>query len=130
MREEKTRRNGISGHRPPLGTEEGKGFTLLEVLISLAIVGGILVTLIYTLNYHLGLVGRQEVITTATLLAKDKMADLATRPEETKGSFDSPYEAYSYETSVRDSPYAGIAEVMVRVRNGTEEVTLNEFVFK
>ena len=53
-----------------------KGFTLLEVLIALAIVGGLLVTLIYSLNYHLGLVERQEIITVATLLAKGKMIDL------------------------------------------------------
>lgn len=106
------------------------GFTLLEVLIALAVIGALLVTLIHTLNYHLSLVARQETITVATLLAKNKMAALANSPEENKGFFDSPYDRYSYETFVKDSPYTGIAEIGVVVKSGNDEVTLNEFVFK
>jgi general secretion pathway protein I len=107
-----------------------KGFTLLEVLIALAIVGGLLVTLIYTLNYHLGLVERQETITVATLLAKGKMIDLEKKPESKKGEFDAPYNKYAYETFVKESPYPGISEIGVVVTAGKEEVRLNEFVFK
>lgn len=106
------------------------GFSLLEVLIALAIVGGLLVTLIYTLNYQLSLVDRQEVITVATFLAKSKIADLEKSPENKKGNFETPYDGYSYETSVKDSPYTGISEIMVLVKGGKEEVRLNEFVFK
>ncbi len=106
------------------------GFSLLEVLIALAIVGGLLVTLIYTLNYQLSLVDRQEVITVATFLAKSKMADLEKSPENKKGDFETPYDGYSYETSIKDSPYVGISEIMVSVKGGREEVKLNEFVFK
>ena len=112
------------------GAYNRNGFTLLEVLIALAIIGGLLVTLIYTLNYQLGLVGRQEAITVATLLAKGKMADLEKKPESQKGVFEAPYDSYSYETSVKDSPYTGVSEIMVIVKAGTEEVKLNEFVFK
>ena len=106
------------------------GFTLLEVLIALAIIGALLVTLISTLNYHLSLVARQESITVATLLAKNKMAALAKSPEENKGFFDSPYNRYSYETFLKDSPYGGIAEIVVVVRSGNDEVTLNELIVK
>ncbi len=106
------------------------GFTLLEVLISLAIVGSLLVTLIYTLQYHLGLIERQETITVATLLAKNKLADIENEPGEDKGAFNSPYENYSYETFVKDSPYEGVAEFVVVVKSGHDEVTLNEFVLK
>jgi len=106
------------------------GFTLLEVLISLAIIGSLLVTLIYTVNYQLGLVERQEAITVATLLAKKKMHDLEQNPESSKGKFETPYEAYAYETSVKESPYTGISEIVVTVKAGREEVKLNEFVHK
>jgi len=108
----------------------GKGFTFLEVLIALAIVGGLLVTLIYTLNYHLSIVERQEAITIATLLAKKKMADMEKNPVLEKGDFKEPYENYSYETFIRDSLYPGIAEIIVEVKAGKEEIKLNEFVFK
>jgi type II secretion system protein I len=106
------------------------GFTLLEVLISLAIVGSLLITLIYTLNYHLGLVERQEVVTVATLLAKNKLLELEKEPEDKKGVFESPYKDYTYETQVMDSPYVGVSEIVVTVKAGKEEVKLNEFIFK
>ncbi len=107
-----------------------RGFTLLEVLIALAIVGGLLVTLIYTLNYHLSIVGRHETITTATLLAKNKLLDMEKDPEEKKGVFDEPYKGYTYETFVKESPYPGISEIIVVVRADKEEVKLNEFLNK
>jgi len=107
-----------------------RGFTLLEVLIALAIVGGLLVTLIYTLNYHLGLAERQETITVATLLAKNKITDMEKVPESGKGAFDPPNDNYRYETFVKESPYVGISEIVVVVKAAHEEVKLNEFVFK
>lgn len=107
-----------------------EGFTLLEVLISLAIISGLLVTLIYTVNYHLSLVDRQETVAVATLLAKQKMAELESKKESGKGAFEEPYSGYTYETFVKDSPYAGISEIMVIVKAGGEEVRLNEFIFK
>ena len=110
--------------------EKSRGFTLLEVLVALAIVGGLLVTLIYTLNYHLGIVERQETVTIATLLAKNTMADMETDPETKKGNYDAPYDGYAYETAVNDSPYPGIKEIIVTVRAGSEEVKLNEFIFR
>jgi len=106
------------------------GFTLLEVLIALAIIGGLLVTLIYTLNYHLGIIERHETLTVATLLAKNKMADIEDTREDGKGVFDVPYDGYAYETFVKESPYVGISEIIVIVRAGKEEVKLNEFIFK
>ena len=106
------------------------GFTLLEVLISLAIVGGLLVTLIYTLNYHLGLVERQEIVTIATLLAKSELTEMEKKLESKKGAFEAPYDNYTYETSVKESPYIGISEIVVIVKAGKEEVKLNEFIFK
>ena len=107
-----------------------KGFTLLEVLIALAIISSLLVTLIYTLNYHLGIVERHEAVTVATLLAKSKMADLKNSPENSKGTFEQPYENYNYESFVKDSPYPNISEIIVIVRTGKEEVKMNEFLFK
>ncbi len=106
------------------------GFTLLEVLIALAIVGGLLVTLIYTLNYHLSIVERQETITVSTLLAKNKIAELEKSRENKKGVFDAPYDGYSYETFIKESPYIGISEIIVVVKAGKEEVKLNEFISK
>jgi len=129
MKNEKTK---IIPPDPPLlkGGGGDFGFTLLEVLIALAIVGGLLVTLISTMNYHLSIIQRHETLTIATLLAKNKMADVEKSRENKKGVFDAPYDGYAYETFVKDSPYVGISEIIVTVRSGKEEAKLNEFVFK
>lgn len=106
------------------------GFTLLEVMISLAIIGGLLVTLIYTLNYHLGIAERQVIITTATALAKEKLYEMEQKPSSDKGNFTEPFSAFSYETSTTDSQFPGMSEISVTVRNGKEEITLSELVRK
>jgi general secretion pathway protein I len=105
-----------------------RGFTLLEVLISLAIIGGLLVTLIVTLNYHLGLAARHETLTLATFLAKNKMSEMERKPENFKGNFEAPYAEYSFETILRGSPYAGVSEICVVVKHGNEEVRMNEYI--
>jgi general secretion pathway protein I len=129
MKNEKTK---IIPPHPPLlkGGRGDFGFTLLEILIALAIIGGLLVTLIYTLNYHLGIIERHRTITVATLLAKSKMNDLERSPDNKKGIFDAPYDDYTYETFVKESPYVGVSEIIVVVKSGKEEVKLNEFVPK
>ena len=110
--------------------KNGKGFTLLEVLISLAIVGGLLVTLIYTLNYHLGIADSHRVVTTMTSLAKEKMYEMEDNPVESKGKFPDPYSMFSFETSVKDSSFPGMSEIGVVVRNGKKEVRFGELIGK
>lgn len=107
-----------------------RGFTLLEVVISLAVVGGLLVTLLYTLNYHLGIADRHRVVTVATELAKSKMYDMEKTPVVEKKAFPDPYADYSYETSIRSSLMPGMSEIGVVVTNGKESVTMSELVRK
>ncbi len=106
------------------------GFTLLEVMISLAIVGGLLVTLLYTLNYHLGIADRHRIVTISTELAKGKMYDMEKSPVVEKKAFPDPYSDYSYETSIRPSLIPGMSEIGVVVKNGKETVSMSELVRK
>jgi general secretion pathway protein I len=107
-----------------------RGFTLLEIMIALAIIGGLLITLLYSLNYHLGIAERHETLTIATMLAKSKLLDLQKSPAAAKGDFPAPYSAYHYTTEVKPSPYPGISEILVTVVNGKENVRLTEFIEK
>ncbi len=106
------------------------GFTLLEVMISLAVIGGLLVTLLYTLNHHLGIAERHGVITLSMGLAKEKLYEMERKPEEGKGTFPDPYAAFSFETSMKDASFPGFLDVSVSVRNGNETVTLSELIRK
>ncbi|MGD1076488.1 MAG: type II secretion system protein [Thermodesulfovibrionales bacterium] len=124
-----TMRGGF--RNPSIGRTFGAGFTLLEVMISVAIIAGLLVTLIYTLNYHLGIADRQGIITVTTLLAKAKMYEVEQNPTVSKGAFPDPYTEYSYETSVKDSLlFPGMSQISVVVKNGKEDITLSELIRK
>ena len=60
---------------PTLGQSDG--FTLLEVVIAVAILALALVTLLQTQNTNIALVAESERVTTATLLAQRHMTELA-----------------------------------------------------
>lgn len=104
------------------------GFTLLEVMISLIIVGGLLVTLISTLNYHLGIAERQGVVTEATLLAKEKIYEMEKTPLESKGNFKEPNDLFSFETYINEASFLGMKEIRVIVRKDKEEVKLSRLI--
>ncbi len=107
-----------------------KGFTLLEIMLALAVVGGLLVTLLYSLNYHLGIADRHETVTVASMLAKGKLLELEKNPAAAKGDFQDSYRQYRFTTEVKDSPYPGIVELSVTVVNGGESVKLSKLVEK
>jgi general secretion pathway protein I len=125
--------NGDGGMKPPQeqtfgGRRSRAGFTLLEVMIAVAIIGGLLVSLIYSLNYHLGIAERHEFVTVASLLAKDKLAEVEKNPVPQKGDFPDPFSDYHFESTVGGSPYPGIAEITVTVSRGKESVNLSDLV--
>jgi len=97
-------------------------------MVSLAIVGGLLMTLIYTLNYNLGITEKLFAVTNMTNLAKEKLEEMETKPRETEGNFPAPYEALNYETKVRDSAFPEIMEIAVTVGDGKTRVMLSELI--
>jgi prepilin-type N-terminal cleavage/methylation domain-containing protein len=121
---------GASETRQSFVEREKMGFTLIEVMISLAIVGGLLITLIYTLSYNLGITDRQFTVTNITNLAKEKIEELEVNPQEIKGRFPEPYDMLNYETKVKDSPFKGMSEIIVVVGDGKENITLSELIRK
>ncbi|MCD6319120.1 MAG: type II secretion system protein [Candidatus Desulfofervidaceae bacterium] len=107
-----------------------KGFTLLEVLIALAITGILLIVLIYTLNYHLELVQEQETATIAYFLAREKIQEIENNPVETKGFFREPYQEYAYITYIHLLPNTNFYEIGVIVKKGRYEFKIKEYIPK
>lgn len=97
-------------------------------MVALALVGGLLITLIYTLNFHLGIAERQETETVALMLCKNKLSEMDKDKSDEKGSFPEPYSDYGYEVKVGDSSYPSIVEVSVTVTKDDEKVTLKELL--
>jgi general secretion pathway protein I len=90
-----------------------KGFTLLEVMVSIAVLSLSLLALINSSGNTLIKSGRAERISIATMLARAKMADIEIDLEKQKakgefpdekeeeGQFDEPYEDYSWKMGIR-----------------------------
>jgi general secretion pathway protein I len=116
--------------RNKAGIMNRNGFTLFEVMISLAMVGGLLMTLIYTLNYHLGIVERQVTVTTLINLAKEKIYEMERNPLVRKGNFPEPNGDVSYETFFENSAFPGMKEIRVVVRKDKEITQLSELMRK
>ena len=99
-------------------------------MVALAIVGGLLITLIYTLNYHLGIAERHQSLTIALLLARDKMEEMEEDPTNTEGDFADPYSAFHYQTKMNASRFPDFSEIYVRVTFEKEVLELRELIEK
>lgn len=93
-----------------------KGFTLLEVLIALAIMAGVILTTIASFNYHLGVVIRDKDESTAVLLARGKIDDPAFATLSAgKGTFAPQRPDMTWEKSVEPTELPGVSKVIFTV---------------
>jgi general secretion pathway protein I len=105
-----------------------EGFTLLEVMVAIAIIGGLMVTLLGTLNYHLDVASTQRTVTTAVLLGRQKLHEAQRENKVERGNFQEPYEDYSYVVTLTPTMYPGVMELAVEVSKDKERVLLKELL--
>jgi len=105
-------------------TPRSKGFTLLEVMVAVAILGMVLVTLIGVKNRSMQDVMIADRITTATLLATRKMNEILVAPstrttvhEEDEGEFpEEEFKDYAWKQSISQlQPIENVKVTEVRV---------------
>lgn len=93
-----------------------KGFTLLEVLIALAIMSGVLLTVISSVNYHLSIVGRDAEETTAALLGRAKLEDPEfAKQTDKKGDFGTEHPGLAWEKEVTKTEIPGLNRIKLTV---------------
>ncbi|PNU19835.1 type II secretion system protein GspI [Geothermobacter hydrogeniphilus] len=101
------------------------GFTLLEVMIALAIIGVALVALLGLAQRSISTNQRLQQITRATLLAQSKMAEIETGigsdGSDAEGTFTDPDDAFSWTVRSSETPVEGVRQVEVTVFWGREE---------
>jgi prepilin-type N-terminal cleavage/methylation domain-containing protein len=104
------------------------GFTLLEVMIALAIVGIVLTVILNTINYHADVSYENTLTTQMFLLAKEKIIDMEMNPENSKGVF--PGTEFIYENIVNKTEDPEIIELKTIVSGYGKKVILREFIIK
>jgi general secretion pathway protein I len=100
--------------------KSAEGFTLLEVMVALAIIAFAVVTYVHSQNLGIALLNESTSVTVATLLAQGRMvvlegSDLPASLER-EGTFDEPeYVAFRWKERVVSTPLPNIVEVHVEV---------------
>ncbi|CAG0930156.1 type II secretion system minor pseudopilin GspI [Geobacter sp.] len=104
--------------RPPSPCSREGGFTLLEVMIALAIMAGVVFTVIGAVNYHLAIVERDRQETVAVLLARQKLAELEEEkeiPEKKEGTFAPARPEFTWEMTAAPTELANLRRMTLSV---------------
>lgn len=107
-----------------------KGFSLLEVLIAVAITGTLLVAIIDLVNHHLSVVQRYQTLSVETMLAREKLKELKAAPRQEEGNFPEPYARYSYRSEIVNGPLPFLDELALTVKRGREETEFRMMIPK
>jgi general secretion pathway protein I len=97
------------------------GFTLLEVMIAMAILAITLVVVFQSQSQSISMAGKARFETTASLLAQDKMAEIeAANPENLvsdSGNFGDDFPDYSWQVDVTETEIELLKKIEVKVVN-------------
>lgn len=99
-----------------------RGFTLLEVMVAMAIIAIALTAVLGSQSQSLSLASEAKFSTTAALLAQSKMAEIeAEKPEDLtsdSGDFGEDYPGYRWDKSVNDVTFdepEGVSDYLKRI---------------
>lgn len=111
-----------------------KGFTLLEVVIALAIMAGVVLTVLTSVNYHLGVIADERDHTTLTILARARLTELEQQPlqDRSEGTFAPAHPELTWRSEVVATELPALRKLILKVRRTTDnrEVTLVRYVVK
>lgn len=98
-----------------------KGFTLLEVMIALAILAITLVTVFQSQSQSISMAGNARFLTTASLLAQSKMAEMEAigmkNIKSEAGDFGRDFPDYTWRMTVKDMDIETVKKIEFVVTN-------------
>ena len=100
------------------------GFTLLEVMVAMAILAIALVAVLRSQAHTVFVAGEARLSTTASLLAQSKLAEIeSNREDSTQGDFGEDFPNYSWETSIRKTELKQLREVILTIKWQEQSLT-------
>lgn len=93
------------------------GFTLLEAMIALAILSGVVVTVLVSLNYNLGVASYDRDLVAATLLGKElaEESSLSGSAGDSKGAFTGPFSKFSWTVHTDKTGIEGLKRIEIKI---------------
>ena len=117
-REDSLRNDGYGG---TTGRVSAKGFTLLEVMIAMAILAIALVAVFQSHSQSLSMADNARFLTTASLLAQKRMAEFEAtsgiQVQSEQGDFGEDFAAYTWTVVVSNTEIGMIKKIEVTVTN-------------
>lgn len=111
-----------------------RAFTLLEVMVALAIMAGVILTVLAAVNYHLALTARERDNTMLTILARARMTELeqGAIPEKSDGTLAPLHPELTWQAELLPTELPLLRKLVVRVRRTGDgrEVALARYVLK
>jgi general secretion pathway protein I len=100
--------------------KHAEGFTLLEIMVALAIIAFAVVTYLHAQNLSIAMLNESANLTLGTFLAKNRMVTLESTnipgPVEREGTFDEvEYVMFRWKERVVSTPLPNVLEVHVEV---------------
>jgi general secretion pathway protein I len=93
---------------------------------------GVILTLLGSVNYHIGIVASERDYTTLTLLARYRLAELEQAPAKGEGTFAPSHPELSWKSDLLPADLPGLQKLIVRVRRDSDgrEVALVRYLPK
>lgn len=105
-----------------------KAFSLLEVLLALAICAGLLMAVVSVVNYHLKVVASWKQRDQLYTAAGNVFELIKKKSALYQGRLAEPFSDYSYQARIFDSSYQGVELLTMKISGPNEEFTLSEYV--
>jgi len=116
-----------------IGNIMNKGFTLLEVMIAVALIAIALTTLLGSQSQSVSFANSAKFETMAALLAQSKMSEITVqKPDELtsdSGDFGDDYPGYAWEVNVSDIAIAGMDNISDYLKQVDLTVTWGVFSY-
>lgn len=108
------------------------GFTLLEVMIALAIMAGVVLTVLSSVNYHLSVLSAERDSTALTLIARTKLSEMeqGAIPEKSEGTLAPLHPELTWQAELFPTQLPTLKKLVLRVqRSGDKrEVALVRYI--
>ncbi len=105
------------------------GFTLLEIMIALAIIGITVTVVLSSVNFHTNIMYENTITTQLYQLAKEKMFDLEKTATPSSGIFEQ-HKGYTFENTAVGMEGSYIVKLKTVVKGNEKEVVLNMLKIK
>jgi general secretion pathway protein I len=103
-------------------------------MLALAIMAGVVLTVLASVNYHLGIIAVERDSMTLTLLARMRMTELEQTPlqETSEGTFAPAHPEIAWRAELTNTELASLRKLVLKVQRTTDkrEVTLVRYVLK